>query len=61
MDKNIKTIILGFALMIMGGINLIIGIINTKADANFMLYLSYGFYLGFLLILIGLFAPRKVP
>jgi hypothetical protein len=53
MNKSLKIIIFGFALMFIGGICLLVGFIVKDIPA-YMVLLSYGLFIGFILIMIGL-------
>ncbi len=59
MNKNIKLIIFGFALMFMGGVSLITGAIIKQSMPVIFVYLQYGLFIGFILIIIGLFTEPK--
>lgn len=54
-----KVVILGFALMIFGGIILIINTLNTINVPLYLALLSYLFFIGFILIIIGLIINPK--
>lgn len=57
MDGKIKIIILGFALMIIGGF-FYIGSLLSLSD-RIQGILTYGLYVGFILVIIGLIFPSK--
>ena len=58
MNNALKLIIIGFALMIFGGIMLILSAFSNLS-LTFVL-ISYGYFLGFILILIGVIKyPNK--
>ncbi len=52
MNNFLKLIIIGFALMIFGGIMLILSAFSNNLSSTFVL-ISYGYFLGFILIIIG--------
>ncbi len=58
LNKSLKLIIFGFALMIFGGIFYITSAIY-KTVPIFMIINSYGLYIGFIIILIGLLTYKN--
>lgn len=58
MNKSLKIIIFGFALMLFGGTFYITCAIYKTVYA-FMILFSYGLYIGFILILIGLLTYKN--
>jgi|UPI00051C90B6 cytochrome c biogenesis factor len=58
MNKSLKIIIFGFALMLFGGTFFITCAIY-KSVLSYMVLFSYGLYIGFILILIGLLTYNK--
>lgn len=59
MNINIKIIILGFALMLLGGVLLISGSVSQIDLPRILVRLTNCLYLGFVLIIIGLIIPQK--
>jgi hypothetical protein len=61
MHHSIKLIVLGFAMMILGG-SLIIADAASEVDTpNYLVYLSLSLFIGFILIIIGLCSSPKNP
>lgn len=58
LNKYLKLIIFGFALMIFGGIFYITCAIY-KTVSPYMFIYSYGLYVGFIIILIGLLTYKN--
>lgn len=54
MKTAIRTILLGFTLMIFGGTLLIVGTLSRNLP-YFLVILSYSFFIGFLVTLLGVF------
>lgn len=54
MKTAIRTIILGFALMIFGGILLIVSALSHNPP-YYLVILSYSLFIGFLVTLLGVF------
>lgn len=60
MSWNIKIIILGFALMLLGGFLFVGGSASQIDLPDFLGLMTYDLYIGFILIIIGLFnSPKK--
>ncbi len=57
MDGKIKIIILGFALMIIGGFFYIGSFLGLSDHIQGIL--TYGLYVGFILVIIGLIIPSN--
>lgn len=59
MNSAIKTIILGFALILFGGF-IFVSINNIQGDVPYLLFiLSYNLYVGLFLIILGLLLYPK--
>lgn len=58
MNHKIKTIILGFALMFLCGILTLLSAITQHDLPGFLVLLSYGLFIGFILILVGLYSSH---
>lgn len=56
MNTSVKFIIFGSALMFLGGILLITSAITQNNMPDYMVLLTYGFYIGFFIIVGTLFA-----
>lgn len=59
MDKNVKIIILGFALMLLGGFLTVAGEVSKVDLPNILGMCTYGLYIGFIFIVLGLVIPPK--
>lgn len=59
MNRSVKYIIFGFALMFLGGTLFLADAIQQIDMDSFWVFLSYGLFLGFLFIIIGLFFPLE--
>lgn len=53
MNKSTKLIIIGFALMISGGISYATGAISRANMPSILVFLAYGYIIGLILIIIG--------
>ncbi|SHJ56134.1 hypothetical protein SAMN02745136_00387 [Anaerocolumna jejuensis DSM 15929] len=59
MNRNIKIIILGFALMLLGGFIYIAGSASKVDLPRIQITLINSLYIGFILIIAGLVIPPK--
>lgn len=59
MNKSFKVIIFGFALMYLGGILLLADAISPIDMPAYLVLLSYGLFIGFIFIVIGLLTHHE--
>ena len=54
MNHSIKTIILGFAMMILGGSLMIADAASDVDMPNNLVFISYSLFIGFIIVILGL-------
>ncbi|MDF2803817.1 MAG: hypothetical protein K0S61_3720 [Anaerocolumna sp.] len=59
MNHSTKIIILGFAMMIFGGSLMIADAASQVDMSNTLVFLSYNLFVGFIVVIIGLFSNKS--
>lgn len=59
MNHSTKIIILGFAMMIFGGSLMIADAASQVDMSNTLVFLSYNLFVGFIVVIIGLFSSKS--